>query len=43
MKIFYLKGYKWLLSQNQPAKNDFLDYRLSEELTKHIKSFFKKH
>ena len=24
MKILYLKGYKWLLSQNQQVRNDFL-------------------
>ena len=24
MKILYLKGYKWLLCQNQRVRNDFL-------------------
>ena len=24
MKILYLKGYKWLLSQKQQVRNDFL-------------------
>ena len=27
MKILNLKGYKWLLSQNQRVRNDFFDYR----------------
>ena len=43
MKIFYLKGYKWLLSQNERVRNGFFDYRRYEALAKHIKPFFKKH
>ena len=50
MKILYLKGYKWLLSQNQLVRNDFLGYRNDflgyrkyETLAKHIKFFKKKH
>ena len=42
MKILYLKGYKWLLSQNQQARNDFSGYRQYEVLAKHIKPFLKK-
>ena len=42
MKILYLKGYKWLLSQNQRVRIDFLGYRRYEALAKHIKPFFKK-
>ena len=26
MKILYLKGYKWFLSQNQQVRNDFFGY-----------------
>ena len=43
MKILYLKGYKWLLSQNQRVKNDFLGHRRYEALTKHMKPFLKKY
>ena len=39
MKILYLKGYKWLLSQNQRVRNDVFDYRQCEALAKFIKSF----
>ena len=42
MKMLYLKGYKWLLSQNQGARIDFLCYRRYEAQATHIKSFFKK-
>ena len=42
MKILYLKGYKWLLSQNQRVRIDFLGYRRYNALAKHIKPFFKK-
>ena len=27
MKTLYLKGYKWLLTQNQRVKNEFNGYR----------------
>ena len=40
MKILYLKGYKWLLSQNQRVRKNFFGYRRYE--AKHIKPFFKK-
>ena len=43
MKILYLKGYRWLLSQNQQVRNDFSGYRGYEALAKHIKPFFTKH
>ena len=39
MKILYLKGYKWLLSQNQRVRNNFSGYRRYEALAKHIKPF----
>ena len=39
MKILYLKGYKWLLSQNQRVRIDFLVYTRYEVLAKHIKPF----
>ena len=42
MKILYLKGYKWLLSENQRVRNDFFGYRRYEALAKHVKAFFKK-
>ena len=42
MKIFYLKGYKWLQSQNQQVGIDFLGYGWYEALAKHIKPFSKK-
>ena len=41
MKILYLKGYKWLLSQNQRVRIDFLGYRWYEALAKHTKPFLK--
>ena len=40
MKILYLKGCKWLLSQNQHVRSDFFGYRRYEALAKHIKPFF---
>ena len=43
MKMLYLKGCKWLLSQNQRIKNDFLGYWRYYALAKHIKPFLKKH
>ena len=42
MKILYLKGYKWLLSQNQRVRNDFFGNRQYWALAKHIKPFLKK-
>ena len=39
MKILYLKGCKWLLSQNQWVRNDFFGYRWYEAVAKHIKLF----
>ena len=36
MKILYLKGHKWLLSQNQRVKIDFLGYGWYKALAKHI-------
>ena len=42
MKILYLKGCKWLLSQNQQVRNDFFGYRWYETLARHIKPFLKK-
>ena len=39
MKILYLKGYKWLLLQNQRVRNDFSGNRRYEALAKHIKLF----
>ena len=41
MKILYFKGYKWLFSQNQQARTDFLGHRRYEALVKHIKPFLK--
>ena len=41
MKILYLKSSKWLLSQNQPVRIDFLGYKQYEALAKHIKPFLK--
>ena len=43
MKILYLKDYKWLLSQSQQVRIDFLGYIGYEALAKHIKHFFEKH
>ena len=36
MKILYLKGCKWLLSQKQRVRNDVFGYRRYETLAKHI-------
>ena len=41
MKSLYLKGYKWLVSQNQQVKIDFLGYLRYERLAKHIKPYLK--
>ena len=41
MKILYLKGYNWLLSQNQRVTNDFSGYRRYMALAKHIEPFQK--
>ena len=41
MKILYLKGYKWLVSQNQQVRIDFLGYLRYERLAKHIKPYLK--
>ena len=41
MEILYLKGYKWLLSQNKRIGIDFLGYRRYKALAKHIKPFLK--
>ena len=41
MKILCLKGYKWLLFQNQRVRNDSFGYRRYEALAKHIKPFLK--
>ena len=43
MKILYLKGYKWLLSQNQEVRIVFIGYRQYEALAKQYKPFLKKH
>ena len=43
MKILYLKGYKWLLFQNPPVKNNCFGYRQYKALAKPIKPFLKKH
>ena len=43
MKILYLKGYKWLLSQTQRVRIEFLGYIRYEALAKHINPFFKNH
>ena len=42
MKILYLKGYKWLLCQNQQVRNVFFGYRRYQALAKHIKHYFAK-
>ena len=41
MKILYLKGYRWLLSQTQRVKNHFFGYRRYKTLAKHIRPFLK--
>ena len=33
MKFFHLKGYKWLLSQNQQLRNNFFGYKRYEALS----------
>ena len=43
MKILYLKGYSWLLSQNQRVKKVFLGYRWYRALAKRVNTFLKKH
>ena len=43
MKILYLNDHKWLLSQNQRVRIDFLGYRWYKALAKHIKTFLKKY
>ena len=40
--MLHLKGYKWLLSQNQRVRNDFFGYRWYWTLAKHIKPFLRK-
>ena len=42
IKILYLKGYRWLFSQNQWVRIGLLDYRRYEALAKHVKPFLKK-
>ena len=42
MKILYLKGSEWLLSQNQRVRIEALGYRSYEALAKDIKPFFLK-
>ena len=42
MELLYLKDYKWVLSQNELVRIDFLGYRRYELLAKHIKPFFQK-
>ena len=41
MKSLYLKGCKWLLSQNQPVRNDLFGYGQDEALAKRSKPFLK--
>ena len=41
MKILYLRGYKWLLSQYQRVRNYAFGYRRYEALVEHIKPFLK--
>ena len=43
MKNLYLRSYKWLLSQNQRVRIDFLGYIRYEPLAKHIKPILKNH
>ena len=38
MRILDLKGYKWLLSQNQRVRINFLGYVRYEEMARHIKA-----
>ena len=42
MKTLYLKGYKWLLSQTQRLRIDFLGCRRYKALAKHVKPFLEK-
>ena len=42
MKNLYLKGYKWLLSQNQRVRIDSLRYRRCKALAKYKRPFLKK-
>ena len=42
IKILYLKGYRWLFSQNQRVRIGLLDYRRYDALAKHVKPFLKK-
>ena len=37
LKFWYLKGYKWLLSQKQRVRSGFFGYRQYSTLTKRIK------
>ena len=39
VKILYLKGYKWLLSQKKRVRIDFFGYIRCEALARHIKPF----
>ena len=41
MKMLYLEGCKWLLSQNQGVRNYYFGYSKYEALAKHIKSLKK--
>ena len=42
MKTLYLKGYKWLISQNQQVRNDFIGHGWYEALGKDAKPTFNK-
>ena len=42
MKTLYLKGYNWLLFQNQRVRIEFLGYIWCKALAKHMKPFLKK-
>ena len=42
VKILYLKGYKWLLSQKKRVRIDFFGYIRCEALARHIKPFKRK-
>ena len=41
MKILYLKGYKWLVPQNQQVRTDFFGYRQSQAPDNQVKPFLK--
>ena len=43
MKLLCLKGYKWLMSQNQQVRNDFFGYGQYLVMTKYTKHFLEKH